>query len=266
MEEAMRLAQRLAEEERLAKLAQERAARRFARMANFQRLVDDVNALERSCKKFAENQDAKVREAEQRNAQARDELETTKKQLESDQKRAIDLRLAEKAEQECLLAEKKKLIAYLKQENHKARTKEETVRMKLNKAKALNERLSAENKNTQKRINAKSSVQRKRDCLDEELDRAKAFHCTTKDEVAKRQQMYMDQARARLQLQKALATVMSAVQENCLNRNLVEETCVTALLAESYSKSVMQGLDVATLMMDEPDLTGSDVSDSGSVY
>ena len=71
----------------------------------------------------------------------------------------------------------------------------------------------------------------------------------------------MGVAEDRLELQKTLAIILTAVQEKCKNADLVEEAVVIALEAETEAKCIMMELDTATT---EPALLMSDVSDGDS--
>ena len=84
-------------------------------------------------------------------------------------------------------------------------------------------------------------------------------------DVSKMQAKYLKEAKARLQLQKSLASILTSIQDHCKDRNIIEESVIIALQAEARGKSIMTALDVVSL---QPDVTNSDVSSDseGSVY
>jgi hypothetical protein len=109
----------------------------------------------------------------------------------------------------------------------------------------------------------KEVVSRKKNTLDNSktiLAEAKLENSEIGIRLNKEQAKYMETAKRRLKLQKGLATILSLVQNNVQDRNIVEEAVVTALQAEAKGKSIMTALDVAS----GPDLTCSDVSETGS--
>lgn len=261
MEEEMREAAERAEAERLAKLAAEAAERHAQRLSALKALEDQIDMLEKTCEKFARKQDRKVQEAIERNEQSRKELEAMKLGISKDEEEAITRRQIEVVKQQTTLGENGKLIDYVRRENTRARREQAKVQAKLDSeaekrrnitslAEAYaNERLAAE-----RRASSRSAAIDDIEASKQESKHLKAL-------VAKQQAMYLAQAKARLQLQKSMVKILTLVQEKIANRTIVEESIVTALQAEAFSKSVMAALDVAAL---EPDLLGSDVSDSGS--
>ena len=88
---------------------------------------------------------------------------------------------------------------------------------------------------------------------------AKEINTDLRAKVTKMQDMYMDQAQIRLELQRNLARILDRVQDRCRDGNLVEDIIVLALQCESDAKSEMVALEIAT---GEPGLAGSDVSDT----
>jgi myosin V len=265
MEEAQREAARRAEAERLAKLAKERAERRAACKQGLQSMADQLNMIEKSCAAFAREQDRKVQEARARNERSRQEIQMMKLRFAQEEDEGVRQRQSELAEQRKMLEENDKLIAYLKKENRRARKEQLKVQMKLETETEKNKKLSgafdsvSETLEYEKELAAR--VATARSTMKVSIEEAKVENKYFNGLVSKQQEMYMTQAKARLQLQKSLAKILTLVQEKIRDRSLVEETVVTALKAEALSKSVMAALDVESL---EPDLTSSDISESGS--
>ena len=83
-----------------------------------------------------------------------------------------------------------------------------------------------------------------------------------RDRVGKVQDKYLQQAEARLELQRTMARILNLIQDSCKNGNVVEEAIVLALQCETEAKSEMVALEIAT--GEEPGLAGSDVSDNDS--
>jgi myosin V len=257
MENARLAALRRHEDERRALLAKERAARK----RKLQRMVDQVAMLEVSFNKYTEDQDQKVHETETRNHHAQKELEELKATYAKAEDRGVDQRLIERAEQERMLAENKKLIAYLMKENQRARKENAKIKSKLDieTEKKLRSGSSCDSTRAQKEMeNAEIARAKARKRLTRNaIEAAKTENVHIGDHLNKEQQRYLMQAQARLKLQKALGKIVAAVQSGVPNRSLVEDVIVTALKAEALGKSVMAGLDIASL---EPDLTSSDMS------
>jgi hypothetical protein len=266
MEEMMREAARQAEAERRAKLANERAERRAARLREHQKLADQIATLEKSFQNFEWEQDELVRLARERNENTRREIEAMKRQFAHDEAEKIQQRRVEQAEEERRIEEAKKLIAYLTKENKRARKENLKVKTKHDKESKKNEVIVGANNSINEKLQREQDFsdrgEKLKQLVKDKIKAAKDEHKSLTDLVVEHQIMYMDQAKARLKLQKAMAQILSSVQERVEDRTTVEETVVSALAAESYSKSVMAALDMET---SEPDLACSDCSDSVSV-
>lgn len=266
MEEKMREAARLAEQERLAKLAAERSAKREARLKAIQALVDQVATVEKSVAKYSSEQDQKVRDALAKNEAARREIEELKARFAREKDNGLRQRQIEMAEQEKLLTENAKLIGMLKKENKRARKERSKFQNKHEEECRRQEIMDTKSKQLRAAVEelddwVKTNTTRHHN-LTLELEKSKADHIEWNQHLSKKQDHYLEEAKARLKLQKATAKIITAVQEGSRDRTIVEETVVTALKAESVSKGVMAALDVASL---EPDLTINEFSDLSTV-
>jgi len=266
MEKAQREAARQVEEERRAKAEAERVSRVAARQKKLQNMAAQVEVLAQSYQAFYDEQDRKVAELQAKNKAGREEIKEMQTSFTMQEEHDLKLRIIQKIEQEKMIEENMKLLAYLKKENKRARKEKAKVQAKLEAEQAKHKRVKGINDSLTESIAYEKEVSSRRtggrgsakDCLIE----AKAENALFAGEVCKAQARYMEEAQKRLKVQKALARALSLIQSNVQDRSTVEEAIVTALRAESVGKCVMTALDVAS----GPDLTCSDVSESGSGF
>lgn len=224
-----------------------------------------MGSLEKSLAEFSATQDKKVADAYKRNEVARRELEEMKSRFTREHQQDLNRRLTEKAKLEKMLEENGKMMTYVKKENKRSRKELVRVQMKHDEQKGRNDLLAGKNKEIADEIDhlreQEAKCIAKRDVLKKTLQTAKADHDKGHEDVSNQQDMYLDMGHGRLRLQKAMAKILTIIQEKSRDRSVIEETIVMALKAESMSKSVMAALDVSSL---QPDLTYSDVSESTS--
>ena len=245
-------------------LKRESEERRAIQQLKIQQMKDQINQLEQMYDKFSRQQDRMVKAALDRNEQSRIELNDLKQSRLQDTEEEVRIRQVVTVSQDKSLEENEKMIKYLKRENLRARKERSKVQLKLDEAKALAVKINGAHDSLVGAIDKTAQQIIHDGNIHELVKEAKSDSKKLSSEVAKMQAKYMEEAKKRLQLQKAVARIITGVQSRVTNRNIVEEAVITALQAESYSKCVMAGLDMATL---EADLTGSDLSDStGSDY
>ena len=253
-------------EERLHDEALKREAdeRRAIRQLELQKMKDQLDHLQTMCDKFGRQQDRKVRDVLDRNEKSRMELNELKKSFSQETEEQIKFRQVVVISQDKSIEENEKMIKYLKRENLRARKERSKIQSKLDDAKSLALKVNGAHHELVGAIDKTALAIIHDGNIHELVKEAKSESKKMSSEVAKMQRKYLDEAKKRLQLQKSVARIITAVQSRVTNRNIVEESVITALQAESYSKCVMAGLDMATL---EADLTGSELSDSsGSEY
>jgi myosin heavy subunit len=267
MEEAMRAANRRAEEERLAKLARERAARKAERQKVFDNLESQIEALQGATRAYADKQDKKIKDLNEQNRKNRSLLNDIKAANQREYSEMLNRNMITLAEQHKQLEENEKLIAYLMKENKRARKEHAKVADKHGSQKGRNDMLDKKNKEMLVELDDMKDDTCKTEAANQHLKdsiaHCKVVHDDLHLKLKKQQELYLKQAQARLKLQKATAKMLSIIQAKVTDRTVVEESVVNALKAESMSKSTMAALDVASL---QPDLTGSDFSDSESEH
>jgi myosin heavy subunit len=257
MEEEQRARARQTEAEQQLKLAREAAERRTERKRGLQDLKDQIAMLEKKCAKHDRKQQRKVQKALERNKQSRRELEEMKQHFAACEEVAMRQGTIDQVEQQYLIEEHGKLIAYLRNENARARKENAHIQSKLDFELTKQKFGEDMHETLAYRLEMAQRAHKAGELVKSALEETKA-KCKKLDvKVTHMQSVYIGEAKARLQLQKSVASILTMVQERVRDRNLVEETIITALRAEACSKSQMAALDVAAL---EPDLTGSDVS------
>jgi myosin heavy subunit len=263
MEEKMRRAARLAEAERLAKIAAENEARRNSRRQALSKLMDEAAALGVAQSRLESDYQRNMDAADGTKRAARQELERMRGQFLTKERAVAERNAAVLAEQEKKIEEAKKLINYLKKENHKEAKKRAKAAAALETARNNNKKLQGGVDsicdgldNEGKRNDSANSSRAK---LMNTLLETKQTNKDLMDELAQMQAKYLKQAQARLRLQKAMAGALKAIQEKSNNKDIIEDTIIEALKAENAGKAVMARLDVETMF---PDLMLSDLSGS----
>jgi hypothetical protein len=90
-----------------------------------------------------------------------------------------------------------------------------------------------------------------------EVEQAKAINRDIKERVVQQQKSYMEQAEARLELQKTLVFILNRIQEVIQDNDILEKTAGFALDAESAAEVIMGELAFETSL---PSLAGSEQS------
>jgi hypothetical protein len=94
-----------------------------------------------------------------------------------------------------------------------------------------------------------------------EVECAKAVNRAIKEKVIQHQERYMEQAEARLELQKALVFILNRIQEVVQDNEILEKTAAFAFEAESAAEVIMGELVFETSI---PSLAGSKESTESS--
>jgi myosin-5 len=246
--------QRREEEEAARRVEQERRVRerealREARNKELQALHDEATQLEKALYEHDREKHALFL-ARERIEKAKVEIELMEKEFADGQEEEAKARLAEKARQKKKLDENIKIVVMLKREKERLQkaqdSVENSIKKYLNRQDVIDEshRSLADNVEECEETVLKDDV--KNQSLTSRINEAKALNRSLQGEVTKKQEIYMEQAEARLQLQKTMAKMLVLIQERVTDKSMVEEIVVTALGAETEAKSVMAGLDVET--------------------
>ena len=264
-EEAERQRRLQAEKERLAELERRVQARKTEILEEKQDLQERIAQLKASIAGADRDVDKEIEERRRQAKNMRRDIEEMKERHEENLRRLVNEPKAELAQQRKKLQEADKLIAFLKKENKKIRTD-------FKKVGARHEALMGTSANILD-INSRlgesfddlnhsaGRVHSKNDDLNMTREEAVKMNQDLRGKVTKMQDKYMEQAQARLELQRNMARILNRIQEDCKDPNIVEEAVILALQCETEAKSEMVALEVAT---GEPGLADSDVSDDGS--
>jgi myosin heavy subunit len=262
-QERLRLAA-LEEAERRARA--ERAAKRSVihksecreleqRLAQLQQQIYDSDA---------ETQKA-IRECRAKEDAAREEMEELREKHEAEMDALVNNK-AVIAGQKIKIAENKKLIEMLKKEYKRARKVHDKEAEKHGILQGFNDSLNMSNSEFGfdfDDLHVKAvKVAEKNDSISDTLNKEKAFNKTMRDKVLKVQDLYMDQATIRLDLQKNLARILNMIQDQSKDRSLIESCVVIALQTEGDCKAQMAALEAQT---GEPGMVGSDVSEGSDM-
>ena len=248
---------------RRAQAQKEAAARKAQRLRDQQKYMLEIEKLENALKYEREELPRKLAAIREWT----EALEAQKEEMKEKQMEAAEIRLREvratKARQIKRLEEASKLISFLKKENKRLQKSKNKVESKLEHVAGNSEKLSESmadlNSSLSNLGEGAVRVEAKHDRLVNTCDDYKKTNKEMKEKVMKAQDKYMGVAEGRLELQKTLARILTLIQENCNDADLVEETVVIALEAETEAKCIMMEVDTVTT---EPSLLASDVSDT----
>ena len=179
------------------------------------------------------------------------ECEELQQQTNDDaRKAALDQPKMILAQQTKKIEEMVKLIKLLKKENEKCRQAQDKIKERIDRFTVNQEKLSESCSNMGEQFDAQEHetirVSDKNENLHDRLANEKAFNKDMKMKVQAMQDQYMEQAQARLNLQKTMARVLRLIQDDAKNPDIVEDTVVIALECESDCKAEMASLEAQT--------------------
>jgi myosin-5 len=268
----------------------ERERKRQEELAYFERLKQE--SFERQQEMTVEQQKLKARVAEllggirsvaeegkrqvdaikERQRETERECEQLKEQTDDDARKAALEPKMILAQQNKKLEEMAKIIKMLKRENKTAREHLAKVQGQHGVLADNCHKLSESCSNLGEQFNAEEPgairVSDRFESLGDRLSNAKADNRDYKSKVSKMQDQYMEQAQARLNLQKAMAKILRLIQDGAGNPDVVEETVVIALECESDCKAEMAALEAQTsfssgLMADVSEASFSEGEEAG---
>ncbi|CAB9521862.1 Unconventional myosin [Seminavis robusta] len=248
--EAERLAKEKAEAEARA-LADKAAAEKAARDAEFQKEIDKVASAGSEYtdkgKKSDEDTEAKIKECEERVVAAEKESAVLKEKTGEDAKALIMEPKKQKAAAETKLAANLKQVEVLRKENKKIKKEHDKIKKKYDEIKKNNKKLLKANEASGGSFEGENDdmmkVHEKNEKLLDDLEGAKDKNRDMKEACQDKQAEYMNTAESRLEFQKTMARILNLIQDNCKDRQLIEDTSAVAHGCESESKAIMAALE-----------------------
>lgn len=153
------------------------------------------------------------------------------------------------AQQQSLIEESGKIIEYLRKENMKLRTQNETMRKDFKALKENNQRLMEANASAGQSFTALNDHAKQLNATNAKLiknvDSYKQQLEKLKEDLKTRQAYYLAEAEARLAYQKTMALIVGSVQDKCRDAQLVEDVVIMALECEAEAKSERAALEAA---------------------
>lgn len=209
-------------------------------------LKNKVRDLESQVREAERN---RMKEVEEARTNAESEMEQyrlkVKQELENDKEK-----MKRSAQQQSLIEESGKIIEYLRKENMKLRTQNETLRKDFKSLKENNARLMEANASAGASFSALNDHAKQLNLTNAKLIRnVEAYKGQLeklKDDLKTRQAYYLAEAEARLAYQKTMAQIVGAIQDKCRDAQLVEDVVIMALECEAEAKSERAALEAAT--------------------
>jgi myosin V len=215
-----------------------------------QKLKAQVAALLGSLKSADEDGRRQVDAIKEQKRAKELECDQLREQTDDDARKAALAPKMMLAQQTKKLEEMAKIIKMLKRENAAAREHLAKVEAQHGVLSGNCNKLSESCSHLGDKFNSEEpsaiKVSDKFESLGDRLTRAKADNKEYKAQVTETQDLYMEQAQARLNLQKAMAKVLRLIQDGASNPDVVEETVVLALECESDCKAEMAALEAQT--------------------
>ena len=153
----------------------------------------------------------------------------------------------QKAAADTKLAANLKLIETLRKENKKIKKENQKVQKKYDEIKKNNKKLLKSNEtsggNFEGENDVMMSVHEKNEKLLDDLEKAKDNNRELKESCQEKQAEYMSTAESRLEFQKTMARILNLIQDNCKDRQLIEDTSSVAHSCEAESKAIMAALE-----------------------
>jgi len=252
-EREAREAKEKADREAKEKYEREKKERDEKRKADQKKFQAEIERLKKAIADEEKDTKEKLKDLAERQAELEKQLEDLKEST-SDEARAKLMEPAKVAsQQQKKLKEQIKMIDFLKKENKKIRKEHSKVESKYDVVAENNEKLLKASDNAGDDFDKKEAQMDKVDVknqnLVQTLDSAKKENKELKDACMKKQDAYMAQAETRLEYQKTMARILNMIQETSKEPQLVEDTVVLALDAESESKTIMAALEAETAAM-----------------
>jgi myosin V len=206
------------------------------------------NNLKELEKKLAEAEAARQKEVEEARLKAETEMEEHRKkmklELSNDKEKQKKF-----AQQQSLIEESGKIIEYLRKENMKLRTQNDTMRKDFKALKENNQRLMEANASASSSFNALNDHAKQLNATNAKLiknvESYKLQLEKLKDDLKTRQSYYLAEAEARLTYQKTMAQIVGSVQDKCRDAQLVEDVVIMALECEAEAKAERASLEAA---------------------
>ena len=266
IEEASRQASRARQLQLDRNCAEDRAAERAERLRELQKLEAMCDQLDKEQRRADKHNQDVLQWIHESNQQKKQELDHMKHTLEASEMHKITARRAEVARQEKQLEENIKLINMLKKENKRARKENAKCTGKrdeeLSSHDILEETLRdlSEGVGTWEELNIKEESHN--GSLMSEYEQAKVLNRDLKCMFRSQQAGYLEQANARLELQKLLAKVITTIDGHKKKPNhLVSEINAIVQSVEGMAKSKMSALEaefIESCPQGEYTETGSD--------
>jgi len=227
---------------------------REEKFAAEQKKVDgELDSCKNELIELEKEKQAKLKEVAELKERLEVEVEDLKEQTSDDARKKLLEPKKIMAVQKKRLKEQTKMIDFLKKENKKIRKDHDKVETKYDQVVDNNEMLlkasDGAGDDFDKKEEAMSKVDKKNHNLSTTLDNAKKDNKTLKEQCMQKQDLYMSQAETRLEYQKAMARILTIIQDSSEEAQLIEDTVVLALEAESESKSIMAELEAETALM-----------------
>jgi myosin-5 len=208
-------------------------------------LKNKIKALEQ---KVLEAETQRTKEVEAARIAAEEEMEKYRKKVKEEL--ANDKEKQKKnAQQQSLIEESGKIIEYLRKENMKLRTQNETMRKDFKALKENNQRLMEANASAGQSFTALNDHAKQLNATNAKLiknvDGYKKQLEKLKEDLKTRQTYYLAEAEARLAYQKTMAQIVGAVQDKSRDAQLVEDVVIMALECEAEAKSERAALEAA---------------------
>jgi len=244
-------AEREKREKEAKEAADKAAAEKAARDAEFQKELDQVASAGSEFKDKMDKTDKetakRIAECEELTKKAEEETEELKEKTSDAAREMIMEPKKQKAAAETKLAANLKLVETLRKENKKIKKEHDKIKKKYDEIKKNNKKLLKSNEasggNFEGSNDDMMKVHEKNEKLLDDLEAGKEKNRDLKEACQEKQAEYMNTAESRLEFQKTMARILNLIQDNCKDRQLIEDTSAVAHSCEAESKAIMAALE-----------------------
>jgi len=138
-------------------------------------------------------------------------------------------------------------VETLRKENKKIKKEHDKIKKKYDEIKKNNKKLLKSNEasggNFEGSNDDMMKVHEKNEKLLDDLEAGKEKNRDLKEACQEKQAEYMNTAESRLEFQKTMARILNLIQDNCKDRQLIEDTSAVAHSCEAESKAIMAALE-----------------------
>jgi len=241
---------------------------RYLTMLGSKREKDELKKQikEMEDKIFAAEQ-RRLNDVEEAKEAAEKEIEEYKKMVKEEKEKDARKK-TEAVKLDALLEETNKITGFLKKENKRLHSQQDSLKKDLKSLKENNASLKEANETASKSFASLNDQAKQMNSTNakmiKNIEEYKKYLEKLKEDLQTSQKYYLVEAEIRLSYQKIMASVVTTIQDKCRDPQMIEEVVIMALECEASAKSEHAALDAMNKATSEKDDVRSSSSESDS--